>query len=137
MNRVCLTGRAVAKPELRKNNMGGSICRFTLASQRNYKNSNGEYETDFIPCISFNKRAETMAQYIEKGDMIGVTGRIATGSYTAQDGSKRYTTDVVVDGFDFLQTKKKEETTNAETDQEEDAFADFGDKVVVDDNFLE
>lgn len=140
MNRVNLTGRLTSNPELRVNQNGSNICRFALAVARKYKNAMGEYDSDFIHCVAFNKTADTVNKYVQKGDLLGVEGRIQTGSYTAQDGSKRYTIDVVVDGIDFLQQKRNgQESTKQEqsTNSQADPFAEFGEQVNIDDNFLE
>lgn len=99
MNKVVLIGRMVADPELNfQANSGMAICRFRLAVTRPFKKD----ETDFINCIAFNKRAEAIAQYLTKGRQLAVTGSIRTGSYDAKDGTKRYTTDIVVDSFEFI-----------------------------------
>jgi single-strand DNA-binding protein len=96
---VVLIGRMVADPELNfQANSGMAICRFRLAVTRPFKKD----ETDFINCIAFNKRAEAIAQYLTKGRQLAVTGSIRTGSYDAKDGTKRYTTDIVVDSFEFI-----------------------------------
>lgn len=107
MNNVNLTGRLTKDIELRKTQTGTSIGSFTIAVNRRSKQE-GQPEADFIRCIAWGGTAETMAQYLYKGSQIGVTGRIQTGSY--QDGDKKtvYTTDVVVESFDFLENKKKE-----------------------------
>ena len=81
---------------------GKAIAKFTVAVNRDYKNANGEYEADFINCLAFDKRAEVLSQYVKKGQLIGIRGRIQTGSYDTQDGTKRYTTEILVEGFDFL-----------------------------------
>lgn len=99
MNIVVLMGRMVADPEL--NYAAGSgiaICRFRLAVTRPFKKD----ETDFINCIAFNKRAETIGKYMNKGRQLAIQGHIQTGSYDAKDGTKRYTTDVMVDNFEFV-----------------------------------
>lgn len=99
MNKVVLIGRLTKDPELRyAQGNGTAVCRFTLAVPRQFKKD----ETDFINCVSFGKAAETINQYMTKGRQLAVTGSIRTGSYDAQDGSKRYTTDVAVDGFQFV-----------------------------------
>lgn len=99
MNKVVLIGRLTKDPELRyAAGSGTAVCRFTVAITRQFKKD----ETDFINCVSFGKTGETIAQYIIKGRQIAVTGAIRTGSYDAQDGSKRYTTDVVVESFEFI-----------------------------------
>lgn len=77
---------------------GTAVCRFSLAVARPFKKD----ETDFINCIAFGKAAETIAQYITKGRQLAITGNIRTGSYDAKDGTKRYTTDVIVENFEFI-----------------------------------
>ena len=99
MNKVVLIGRLTKDPELRyAQGNGTAVCKFTLAVTRPFKKD----ETDFINCVSFGKAAETINQYMTKGRQLAVTGSIRTGSYDAQDGTKRYTTDIAVDGFEFV-----------------------------------
>ena len=99
MNKVVLIGRLTRDPELNyAAGSGTAITRFTLAVTRPFKKD----ETDFINCLSFGKAAETIAQYIRKGRQLAITGSVRTGSYTAKDGTKRYTTDIVVDSFEFI-----------------------------------
>lgn len=104
MNKVVLVGRLTKDPELRfAAGSGTAVTKFTLAVNRPFKKD----ETDFINCISFGKLAEAIAQYITKGRQIAISGNIRTGSYEGQDGIKRYTTDVVVEGFDFIDSGNK------------------------------
>ena len=99
MNKVVLIGRLTADPNLSyAAGTGTAVCRFTLAVTRPFKRD----EADFINCVAFNKTAETIGQYLTKGRQIAIAGRIQTGSYDAQDGTKRYTTDVVVENFEFI-----------------------------------
>lgn len=99
MNKVVLIGRLTKDPELRfAAGSGTAVSRFTVAVNRQFKRD----ETDFINCVAFGKTAETISQYLTKGRQIAVTGSIRTGSYDAPDGTKRYTTDVAVDGFEFI-----------------------------------
>jgi len=99
MNKVILIGRLTKDPELNfAAGSGTAVTRFSLAVTRPFKKD----ETDFINCVAFGKTAETIAQYITKGRQLAVTGSIRTGSYDAKDGSKRYTTDVVVESFEFI-----------------------------------
>ncbi|HAT4130485.1 single-stranded DNA-binding protein [Clostridium perfringens] len=103
MNKVVLVGRLTKDPELKFTvNKGTAVTRFTLAVNRDYKKEDGTQEADFINCIAYSKRAEIIAQYLTKGKRFTVSGSIRTGSYDAQDGIRRYTTYVVVDGFDFI-----------------------------------
>lgn len=99
MNKVILIGRLTKDPNLSyAAGTGTAVCRFILAVTRPFKRD----ETDFIRCVAFNKTAETIGQYLTKGRQIAIAGRIQTGSYDAQDGTKRYTTDVVVENFEFI-----------------------------------
>ena len=99
MNKVVLIGRLTKDPELRYTPGNGvAVCRFTLAINRLFKKD----ETDFINCIAFNKRGEAIAQYVTKGRQLAVIGNIRTGSYDGQDGIKRYTTDILVESFEFI-----------------------------------
>lgn len=103
MNKVVLVGRLTKDHELRFTaNKGTAVTRFTLAVNRDYKKEDGTQEADFINCIAYSKRAEVIAQYLTKGKRFSIAGSIRTGSYDAQDGTRRYTTYVVVDGFDFI-----------------------------------
>ena len=98
MNKVVLVGRLTKDPELKfAPETGTATCRFTVAVNRFKKG-----EADFINCVAWNKTAETIAQYLTKGRQIAVSGSIRTGSYDAQDGTKRYTTDVAVESFEFI-----------------------------------
>ena len=99
MNKVILLGRLTRDPELRfAAGSGNAVTRFSIAVTRQFKRD----EADFINCEAFGKTAETISQYLTKGGQIAITGNIRTGSYDAQDGSKRYTTDVVVESFEFV-----------------------------------
>lgn len=137
MNSVNLIGRLSNSPEIRHTTNNQVVCRFTLAVTRRFKNPAGDYEADFINCVAFGKTAELINEYIQKGDLLGIEGRIQTGSYTASDGSKRYTTDVVVENITFINTKKNNKQNVQQTTETTDPFADFGEQVTIDDNFLE
>lgn len=105
MNKVVLVGRLTKDPELRfAAGSGTAVSRFTVAVNRQFKRD----ETDFINCVAFGKTAETISQYFTKGKQIAVSGSIRTGSYDAQDGTKRYTTDVAVDTFDFIDSGNRD-----------------------------
>lgn len=117
MNKAILLGRITKDPELRfAAGSGTGVCRFTIAINRPKRKDQEKAETDFINCVSFGKRAETIAQYFQKGSQIAVSGRIQTGSYEAKDGTKRYTTDVMVDEFDFVGSNKGNNTQSNELD---------------------
>ena len=141
MNSVNLIGRLSNSPEIRHTANNQVVCRFTLAVTRRFKNQAGDYEADFINCVAFGKTAELIGNYVEKGQQLAVEGRIQTGSYTAQDGSKRYTTDVVVENITFINSKKsaseRKESESTTTNEQTDPFSDFGENVTIDDNFLD
>ena len=140
MNSVNLIGRLSNSPEIRHTTNNQVVCRFTLAVTRRFKNQAGDYEADFINCVAFSKTAELIGNYVEKGQQLAVEGRIQTESYTAQDGSKRYTTDVVVENITFINSKRKNEPqaeNQTQSSEKEDIFADFGENVAIEDDFLD
>lgn len=94
------------------------VARYTLAVDRKYKRE-GEQTADFIPCIAFGKNAEFAEKFLTKGKKIAVVGRIQTGSYTKQDGTKAYTTDVVVEEHEFVESKASENTNSSDTKSRE------------------
>lgn len=149
MNKICMIGRITANPELRYNSSNIPYVRFTLAVNRNFTNDNGEREADFISCVAWRKSAELIVNYFVKGSQIGIEGRIQTGSYQTDDGSKRYTTDVIVENITFIDKKQDSRPEPEYTgpsnidlhmqseELDEDPFAEFGDRVSIDDNFLD
>ena len=104
MNYVSLLGRLTRDVEVTYTQSGKAYARFSIAVSRGTSNRD---EVDFINCIAWEKRAETISQYFKKGSRILVQGRITTGSYE-KNGETRYTTDVVVNNFDFIETKSSE-----------------------------
>ena len=108
MNKVELIGRLTKDPEIRYSNGDNHmmIANFTLAVNRRMPNAQGEYEADFIRCVSFGKTAEFADKYFHQGTKIAVCGRIQTGSYTNRDRQKIYTTVVVVEEQEFAESRK-------------------------------
>lgn len=102
LNQVVLVGRLVKKPELRLTENGRKTSTITLAVPRNYKNLNGEYDTDFLECTLWTNVAENTSEYCQSGDMVGVKGRIQTRVVTATDGSKKKKTEIVAEKVTFL-----------------------------------
>lgn len=150
MNNVCLVGRLTRDPELRTTSSGVSNCRFSIAVDGR-PGANGEPHTDFINIVVWRNQAENVSKYCKKGSLVGITGRIQTGSYQAQDGTTRYTTDVVADNVRFLSSKNgggSSEYTDAMPDYStgdeaaqgedltEDPYKDFGSEVVLSDDDL-
>lgn len=102
MNKVILIGRLVRDPELSTTSGGTSVCRFTLAVDRPYSKDSTERQADFLPCVAWRSNAEFVSKYFHKGSPCAVVGSVRTGSYDAQDGTKRYTTDIFVDNVEFV-----------------------------------
>lgn len=102
INRVILIGRLTKKPELKSTPNGKSVVNFTLAVQRDKDN------TDFINCIAWSKTAEVLAQYTDKGSLVGVDGRLQVRSYDS-NGTTKYATEVICDGLTLCDSKPKEE----------------------------
>lgn len=107
-----MVGRLTKDPDLKYTASGAAVARFTLAVNRNFSNTNGEKETDFINCTVWRKQAENTANFLKKGSLAGVEGRIQTGSYEGQDGKRVYTTEVVCDSVQFLEPKNTQAARN-------------------------
>ena len=148
MNKVCLIGRITRDPELRYTSSNIPSVRFTLAVNRTFSNQNGEREADFINIVAWRNQADNVKKYVTKGSLVAVEGRIQTGSYE-KDGQRIYTTDVVADNVQFLESKNQsqnrqdnvtpsdfanEDSTPATTDTSEEVFADFGDSIEISDD---
>lgn len=114
INRVVLVGRLTKDPDLRYTPSGAAVARFTLAVNRTFTNGQGEKETDFINCTAWRKLAENTANFLSKGSLAGIEGRIQTGSYESQDGKRVYTTEVNVDSVQFLEPKKTNQNQSNE-----------------------
>lgn len=116
INNVSLTGRLTKDPELKHSQSGTPFASATLAVERNYKNQQGERDSDFIRLSASGKRAETLANFFKKGDLLGVEGRIRTYSYDNQQGQKTYVTEVAVDSLSFLQPKSQRQQGPSQQD---------------------
>ena len=109
INRTILVGRLTKDPEVRYTSSNIAYARFTLAVNRTFAGPSGEREADFIQCITWRKQAENLARFVRKGSLLGVEGRIQTGSYDDKDGVRKYTTDVVCDSVQFLEPKNQDQ----------------------------
>lgn len=121
MNNVVLIGRLTKDVELRRTNSGKAVASFTLAVNKDFKNEEGNYDADFIDCVAFEPKAETISKYVHKGDKFGVIGQLATRSYETKEGKKVKVTEVKVEKFDFLENKKQTETTGGDYELLEDS----------------
>ena len=147
MNKAILVGRLTRDPELNYTGSNIPVANFTVAISRPFTNQSGEREADFINVVVWRKQAENVKNYVFKGSQVAVEGRIQTRSYDAQDGTKRYVTEVVADSVQFLDSKQqnqqREETKEEQqpeesngTNVENDPFADFGSNIEIDDDEL-
>lgn len=146
MNKVLLVGRLTRDPELRTTPSGMAVARFTLAVSQNFTNKNGERGADFINCSAWGRQAGNISKYCQKGSLVSAEGRIRTGSYDAQDGTKRYTTEVVCDAVNFLSTRNGGTSSSRDefmpeadmmnmpmetADLTEDPFKSFGEEITL------
>ena len=102
MNKAILIGNLARDPETRTTASGVTVCQFTIAVNRRYVNQQGVREADFIPIVAWRQTAELCSRYLSKGRKVAVEGVIQVRSYDAQDGSKRYVTEIVADDVEFL-----------------------------------
>ena len=121
MNSVNLIGRFTRDPELRSTEKGTSVCSFSIAVQRSFKNKDSEYEADFINCIAWKNSAEFISKYFKKGQQIGVQGELQTRKWSDDEGKTRYATEVIVRNTTFV--GKSENNNNAQASSNEN----FGD----------
>ena len=135
MNKVQLVGRLTRDPEIRysQGENATATARFSVAVNRRFKNSDGNYDADFINCVAFGKSAEFVEKYFKKGMAIGLTGRIQTGSYTNKDGQKVYTTDVVVEETEFVESKGASNTDNSNSSRTTPSVSNNSDFVNIPD----
>ena len=156
MNKVLLIGRLTKDPELRTTGSGLEVSSFSIAVTRTFKNKEGNYDADFFNVSVFGKQASNVSKYCFKGSQVGVEGRLQSRTYDAQDGTKRYVTDVVADRVEFLGSKKDSGTgyvadtnfmdripeapldivTNEIQVPEGDPYKDFGNEIAITDDDL-
>lgn len=108
MNKVILIGRLTRDPELRYTPSNLPVCRITLAVDRRFKSDNQQQTADFINCIAWRSTAEFISKYFSKGSRIAIVGRIETSTWEDQEGKKRYSTDVVIDEVEFVESKRQD-----------------------------
>ena len=132
INRVVLVGRITKNLDLRKTQSGTSVVSFTIACNRRVP-SQGQ-DADFINCVAWNKTADFMAQYVKKGALLGLEGRIQTRSYDDKDGKRVYVTEVVADSVQFLESKKQAENAQNEAyPVQNNECADYASDIETDD----
>ena len=145
MNTCNLIGRLTADPEVKTVLGEQTVCNFTLAVNRRYKDKNGNRQADFLRCVAWNRTAEMISRYLAKGDQCGVSGSIQSRSYTAQDGSTRYVTEIAVEAVTLCGSRrgdassgeasargKRQNQRNATSPEESSAnggFEDYNDEL--------
>ncbi|PAF15931.1 single-stranded DNA-binding protein [Terribacillus saccharophilus] len=149
LNRVVLVGRLTKDPDLRYTPNGVAVANFTLAVNRPFSNQAGEKEADFINCVVWRRPAENLANFMGKGSLVGVDGRVQTRSFDNQEGNRVYVTEIVADSVQFLETKggqsgnqgngrssnnSSSQSSNSGYDQ--DPFKDKGDPIDIADDDL-
>ncbi|HEJ7676998.1 TPA: single-stranded DNA-binding protein [Staphylococcus aureus] len=148
LNRIVLVGRLTKDPELRSTPNGVNVGTFTLAVNRTFTNAQGEREADFINVVVFKKQAENVKNYLSKGSLAGVDGRLQTRSYDNKDGQRVFVTEVVADSVQFLEPKNNNQQQNNNYQQQNNAynapqnrqqnnpFANANSPIEIDDNSL-
>lgn len=136
LNKVILTGRLTAAPELKTTTSGINVTTFSLAVQRNYKNGAGEYDTDFINCVAWRNQADFITRFFDKGQLITVVGALTSRNYEDKNGNKRTAIEVVVDEALFAESKRDSQASRgaapefkapAEAGGNDIAFDEFSD----------
>lgn len=123
INNVTLIGRLTRDPKLQYTNSNIATAQFNIACNRNFKNSNGEYDADFINCVMWRDQAERFCEWTRKGMLVGITGRIQTRSYEGNDGKRVYVTEVVVENFQVLEKRDNTANQNSMNEQMPPNFA--------------
>ncbi len=113
VNNVTLVGRITKDPEIKNLGGSGSVCNFTVAASRTFKNQNGEYDADFINCVAFNALADRMNQYVGKGNLLAIIGRIQTRNYENNMGQRVYVTEVVANNISFLESRNRNDNNQS------------------------
>jgi len=117
INRTVLVGRLTRDPELKRTANDAAVVSFTLAVNRQFTNSQGEREADFINCVIWRKAAENFFKFTNKGSLVGIDGHIQTRNYENQQGQRVYVTEVVVDNFSLLESRKDNSSNNGNSNQ--------------------
>lgn len=115
MNKVILLGRIVKDPELKATTSGTSVCSFTVACDRKYVKQGEERKADFINCVAWQQSAESISKFFRKGQRIALEGRLEVRTWEGNDGKTNYTTEVIVENWEFCQSKSETQQTTTPT----------------------
>lgn len=132
INNVVLVGRLTKDAELRYTPSNVAVATFTLAVNRNFKNQNGDREADFINCVMWRQQAENIANWTQKGMLIGITGRIQTRNYENQQGQRVYVTEVVAETFQVMESRKDQQGGQSQGGYQNDGQSAFGNNKTMD-----
>ncbi|OAB48492.1 single-stranded DNA-binding protein [Paenibacillus antarcticus] len=135
LNRVILIGRLVRDPDLKYTPSGVAVTQFTLAVDRPFTKAGEEKEADFIPIVTWRQLAETCANYLKKGRLTAVEGRIQVRNYENNEGKRVYVTEVIADNVRFLESSKKDNSSDS-SKSNQDPFSDDGKPIDVSDDDL-
>ena len=127
MNKAIIMGRLARDPELRTTQGGIPRCMFTVACDRRVPNAQGVREADFLNCVAWRERGEFVARHFTKGSRIAVEGSIQTRSYEAQDGTKRYVTEIVADNVEFCERRQDGSTASSQPADQQSGVDEFED----------
>lgn len=141
MNKIVIIGNLCKNIELRYTTSNIPVLQNTVAVKNDFKNADGEYDSEFINIVVWRQTAEFLNNYAAKGSKVLVEGRLTTRSYDKQDGTKGYVTEVVAEKVELLDAKKKENATNENEDasvqeKQGDPFKEFGSEIVLTDDDL-
>ncbi|MFC0525968.1 single-stranded DNA-binding protein [Pontibacillus salicampi] len=152
LNRVVLVGRLTKDPDLRYTPNGVAVANFTIAVNRPFTSQQGGKDADFINCVVWRRAAENLANYMKKGNMVGVDGRLQSRSFDNQEGKRVFVTEVVADSVQFLETKgssgggapqqqgfqpnQNQGNSNNQQQTQNDPFADNGEPIDISDDDL-
>lgn len=138
MNKVTLIGRLTKDIEVEMTSSNKMYVKNSIAVKNDFKNADGNYDSEFINIVVWGNTADYLGKYAEKGMRVAIEGRLTTRTYEKQDGTKGYVTEVVCNSVELLDSKKeKVEENKQEEPQESDPYAEFGEQIDIDDNFLE
>lgn len=121
INRTVLVGRLTRDPELKRTANGAAVAGFTLAVNRQFTNSQGEREADFVDCVVWRKAAENFAKLVHKGSLVGIDGRLQTRNYENKQGQRVYVTEVVVDNFSLLEARYQAPNDNSSNSRKDNS----------------
>ena len=150
LNRVVLVGRLTKDPDLRYTPNGVAVANFTLAVNRPFSSQSGNREADFINCVVWRRAAENLANFMSKGSLVGVDGRVQTRNFEGQDGKRVFVTEIVADSVQFLESKGasqgggqsnasqtgSNQSSNYNRQNEDDPFRDNGEPIDISDDDL-